>query len=220
MTNYRKKSQTIWEIENSFYLKSDKSRINKVICHYEIFKKILKTPGSIVECGVFKGISLIRFLTFRDLYGQTLKKKIIGFDVFGKFPEQFIKEDDNFAKNHNLNTGLGYPIKLLKEYLKKKKFKNFELIKGKVEDTLQKYLKKNKSLKISLLHLDLDVYEPTAFALSTLYSKVSKNGLILIDDYRQVKGATKATDKFLKKHKHLKIERLSFDKRLFFIRKT
>jgi len=123
MTNYRKKSQTIWEIENSFYLKSDKSRINKVICHYEIFKKILKTPGSIVECGVFKGISLIRFLTFRDLYGQTLKKKIIGFDVFGKFPEQFIKEDDNFAKNHNLNTGLGYPIKLLKEYLKKKNLK-------------------------------------------------------------------------------------------------
>ena len=64
----------IWEIENYFYLNSDISRINKIICHYEIFKKTLNIPGSIVECGVFKGVSLIRFLNFRDLLKKNSKK--------------------------------------------------------------------------------------------------------------------------------------------------
>ena len=79
------------------------------------------------------------------------------------------------------------------------------------------FLKKIKNLKISFLHLDLDVYEPTKFVLNTLYNKVSKNGVILIDDYGQVQGATKATNEFLKKNKKLKIKTLKFDKRLKFI---
>ena len=105
-------------------------------------------------------------------------------------------------------------------FWKKKNFKNFELIKGDVIKTLPIFLKKNKSLKISFLHLDLDVYEPTKFVLNSLFSKVSKNGVILIDDYGQVKGATKATNEFLKKNRKLKIRDLKFDKRLKFILKT
>ena len=62
----------------------------------------------------------------------------------------------------------------------------------------------------------MDVYAPTKFALETLFDKVSKNGLVLIDDYNQVKGATKATNEFIKK-RNLKISTLEFDKRLNFI---
>ena len=212
---YRSILKNIWDIENNFYLRSDVSRLNKVIFHYEIFKKTLNVPGSIIECGVFKGISLIRFLTFRDLFSK--KKRVIGFDAFGSFPKQKNKEDKRFAINHDRKTGLGFKAKVLKRFLKKKNFKNFELIKGNIEETIPKFLKKNKKLKISFLHLDLDVFKPTMFALDKFYKKVSKNGIILIDDYGQVKGATKATNNFLKKNKKIKIERLSFSKRLFFI---
>ena len=37
-------------------------------------------PGEIVECGVFKGVSLIRFAIFRELL-QNQSKRIIGFDT-------------------------------------------------------------------------------------------------------------------------------------------
>ena len=63
-----------WKYENQFYLTSDKKRILKLLDHYEIFKKILKTKGDIIECGVFKGASIIRFLTFRDLIEKKKKK--------------------------------------------------------------------------------------------------------------------------------------------------
>ena len=48
-----------------------------------------------------------------------------------------------------------------------------------------KVLEKNK-IKISLLHLDLDVFTATKFALEKLYPLVSKNGIILLDDYNQI----------------------------------
>ncbi len=215
--NYKFKLRDIWDIENNFYLRSDKSRLNKVICHYEIFKKTINVPGKIIECGVFKGISLIRFLTFRDLLKKTSQKKVIGFDAFGKFPKQKIKEDNFFAKSHDTRIGLGFSEKVLKKILKKKKFKNFQLIKGNIEKTIPDFLRKNKNLKISFLHLDLDVFKPTELALRLLYKSVSKKGIILIDDYAQVQGATKATKNFLKINKNIKLQRLNFDKRLFFI---
>ncbi len=208
----------IWEIENNFYLRSDASRLKKAVCHYEVFKKTIKVPGSIVECGVFKGTSLIRLLTYRDLLQQK-SKKIYGFDSFGKFPKQLIQDDNKFALNHDKVSGLGLKSNKLKKFLFNKKFKNFELIKGDVVKTLPNFLKKNTKLKISFLHLDMDVYEPTKFALETLFKKVSKNGIVLIDDYGYVSGATKATNEFVKDNK-LRISKLNFDKRLSFIIKN
>ena len=206
----------IWEIENNFYLKSDKTRLNKSVCQFDVFKKSLKVPGDIIECGVFKGASFVRLLTFRDLLLKKKIKKIYGFDPFGKFPKQKIQKDQKFATQHDKGTGLGISEKKLKTYLIKKKFKNFSLIKGDILKTLPKFLNKNKKLKISFLHLDMDVYEPTKFALDNLYNKISKNGVILIDDFYGVEGATLATKEFLSKKK-LKIENLSYDKRLCFI---
>tara|TARA_Y100001970_G_scaffold53704_1_gene68070 strand:+ start:11457 stop:12119 length:663 start_codon:yes stop_codon:yes gene_type:complete len=212
----------IWNIENAFHFYSNPSRIRKIICHYEIFKKSEKIPGSIVECGVFKGNSFFRFLIFRDLIfnQKKIKKHIYGFDVFGRFPNQKNKKDNKFALDHNKRIGLGLNYNKILNNLKKKKFKNFTLIQGKIEDTAKTFLKKKKNFKISFLHLDLDVYQPTMSALENFYDKISSGGIILIDDYGQVEGATSATNKFLKiRSIKSKIKTLKFDKRLIFIEK-
>lgn len=90
-----------------------------------------------------------------------------------------------------------------------KKFQNVELIKGNIFTTIPKYLKDNPEVRISFLHLDLDVKEPTEFALEQLYNKIVPGGLIVFDDYNAVSGETIAVDKFLKKKK-LKIEKLPY----------
>ena len=113
----------IWNIENAFHFYSNPSRIRKIICHYEIFKKSEKIPGSIVECGVFKGNSFFRFLIFRDLIfnQKKIKKHIYGFDVFGRFPNQKNKKDNKFALDHNKRIGLGLNYNKILNNLKKKK---------------------------------------------------------------------------------------------------
>ena len=85
-----------------------------------------------------------------------------------------------------------------------------------MRESLPEFLIKNDSERFSLIHLDMDVYESTKFVFENLFDKVSKNGIILIDDYNQVKGATKATNEFIKRKK-IRISSLSFDKRLHFI---
>lgn len=136
--------------------------------------------------------------------------------MFGKFPDAQNKLDIKFLKKWKKNAGDGILKHELDILLKKKHFKNFQLIKGEVQKTIPKFLKKN-NLKISLLHLDMDVYEPTRFVLDNLFSKIVKGGIILIDDYQTVYGATKAIKEFLKKNKKLKLQKLRFNSVPWFI---
>ena len=62
-------------------------------------------------------------------------------------------------------------------------------------------------MRISLLHVDTDIYEPAKVALEYLYDRVVKGGIIVSDDYT-VAGETKAIDEFLK-DKKLEIHKLS-----------
>ena len=70
--------------------------------------------------------------------------------------------------------------------------------------TLKTYFTSNEFEKIALLHLDVDVHAPTDYALNYLYERVVSGGLILIDDYGTVSGATAAVDDFVSK-RNLKI---------------
>ena len=59
-------SKKIWDYENGFYWFSSQSRINKLLSHYELYKKIINIPGHIFEFGVYKAASLIRLASFRS----------------------------------------------------------------------------------------------------------------------------------------------------------
>ena len=211
-----------WTYENFFYLTSKKLRILKILDHYEIYKKIFNVKGDVVECGVFKGASLIRLLTFRDLYENSKKRKVYGFDAFGKFPRPKNKKiltkknDTKFAKNHDTKIGIGISVQKLKHYINKKNITNYQLIKGDVNKTVPDFIKKNKKIKIALLHLDLDIYEPTFNVLNYLYKYVVRNGIILLDDYSHIKGATKAINDFFK-NKKIKINKASKFGRPYYI---
>ena len=84
--NYSIDKEKKWDYENGFYLTCGKGRIGKLLNHFEIYKKILDKPGDVLEFGVFKGTSFMRLLYFRDLLENETSRKIIGFDIFGKFP--------------------------------------------------------------------------------------------------------------------------------------
>jgi hypothetical protein len=200
----------VWNAENIYHLKTDIKRISKLINHYEIYKKIISLPGDVVECGVFKGISLTRFLTFREILENHNSRKIYGFDVFGKFPKPKNKHDKSFLMRWEKSAGDGIDFNELNDMLLDKKFSNFELTKGDVKKTIPNLIKQYPDFQISLLHLDMDIYEPTKFTLNKLFPHIVKGGIILIDDYNTVYGATKATNEFLNLNKGLKINKLNY----------
>ncbi len=198
MENYKPLDTNYWDIENSFYLNSSNDRIGKFLSHYEIYKDIVNLPGDILELGVFKGASMVRWCTFRNLLECQGARKIYGFDAFSSFPvgQCFGKESLEFAKDHDDSSGLGISKEDLEAILSKKNIGNVKLFKGDVFDTLPGFLEANPYLKLSLLHLDMDIYEPTDFALKLLWDRLVPGGVMVVDDYNAVAGATKAVDDF------------------------
>ena len=213
-------SDRAWDYENGFYWFSHPSRINKMLAHFDLYKSIIGIPGHIFELGVFKGTSLIRLATFRAILESEYSRKIVGFDAFGKFPvdKLSLSEDIDLIKHFESIGGDGLSVDELGEIMQKKCFQNINLIKGNVFETVPKYLKENPETRIAFLHLDMDVKEPTAFALEELYSRVVPGGVIVFDDYNAVKGETDAVDEFLAQKK-LRIEKLSYYNIPSFIRK-
>ena len=167
----------IWDAENIFYLKSDITRVSKLLYQYEIYKRIIDLPGDIIECGVFKGASLVRFLTFRENLENCYSRKIFGFDAFGNFPKAI---NDKKSKKLILPFEKGISKNELDLLLQEKHFKNFELIKGDVRKTLPNFLKKNSELKVSLLHLDMDIYEPIKSILITTFPFLNKGAIVIV----------------------------------------
>ena len=201
----------IWDIENHFYWHSDLQRVQKSISQYEIYKKITNIPGALFELGVYKGCSLIRFATFRNMLENNFSRKIYGFDTYGKFPLEEVKssEDEKFVEKFVGGGGDSISIEELKNILNKKKIENYELVKGNIFESLPEFLNKNKEIKIALLHLDMDTYEPTSFALSLLSDRMVKGGVIVVDDYNSVYGATKALDEYCEKY-NLNIKKFNY----------
>lgn len=76
--------------------------------------------------------------------------------------------------------------------------KRVELVEGDIFESLPKFLEAHPGLKISLLHLDVDLYRVTKFALETLYPLVVNGGVVVFDEYALVpwQGETKAADEY------------------------
>lgn len=201
-----------FEYENNFYLSCDNSRLGKFIAHFELFKMVADLPGAIVECGVFKGTSLVRFAGFSKLWGAAADKKIIGFDSFGGFPETEFEPDKKQRQKFIADAGSQSISALqLKQVLRHKGIeKNVELVAGDITKTVPEYVKKHPQLKISLLNLDVDIYEPTVTILKYLYPLVVSGGIVMLDDYGVFPGETKAVDEYFTGN--IEIKKLSYSK--------
>lgn len=198
--------------ENGFYLTSKMERMSNILSHYELYKKIVSLPGDVVELGVFRGGGLIQFATFRELLENEQSRKVIGFDVFDFFPEAHNEADQKFREKWIKTTNNEYLAKEeLEKSLRYKEIGNVELIRGNILSTVPEYLKQNSDVKIALLHIDTDMYEPAKMALEYLYDRVVKGGIIVSDDYA-ITSETRAIDEFLK-NKDLEIHKLSISQR-------
>ena len=177
-----------------------------------------KIKGDIVETGVFHGGGLI--LINDILKYLKLKKKIWGYDTFEGIPNQSLKHDrilgnksiNKKETKQKINLTIYPEIDTVKKNLKKNGFLKIpKLVQGDTKKTLK--IKKNLPKKISFLRLDTDFYESTLNELKIFFPLLSKNGILLIDDYGHHSGCKKAVDKYFK-NKNVWLHRIDYTARL------
>ena len=161
---------------------------------------IVGIPGDVVECDVYKAASLIRWATFRSVMESEFSRKIVAFDAYGKFPNAGVEsiDDTSFTKKSEAGGGHGLTVSEIEQVFRLKELdKKICFVPGNVLDTVPKWLEENPRSRIALLPLDMDVYAPTRAALEQFWDRVVKGGIVVIDDYNAVGGATRAVDEFL-----------------------
>ena len=181
--------------------------MSNILSHYELYKRIVELPGDVVELGVFKGGSFYQFASFREILENENARKLIGFDVFDEFPKAH-NDGDKLFREKWINDTKGDFLSLdeIQRSLANRNIGNTELIQGDIANTIPEYIKNHPYMKIALLHIDVDIYEPTVTGLTYLYERVVKGGIIILDDYG-VAGETDAVDEFVQ-GKDIEIKRL------------
>lgn len=192
----------------------DTGRLKKIFARYELYKKTLSVPGDIIECGVFKGTGHIFWLKLLKIFDEHSIKRVVGFDTFKNFADTILdyekKSARKFTKEANYKANVSMR-EINKKISKLNMLKRSELIGGDITKTAKKYVDKNNGFKISLLNLDLDTYEGTKSALNAFYKKISRGGIIILDEYGQRGwGETDAVDEFLDDHKELEIRTIEY----------
>jgi hypothetical protein len=163
-------------------------------------------PGAVVECGVWKGgsmmaaaLTLLRlgasdrdlylFDTFQGMPPPTREDVFSAYDGYSPMRHwrrrrragdanawHYVAADE--VRAAVLSTG--YPAERV------------HLVEGRVEDTLPG----SAPDAIALLRLDTDWYESTKHELVHLYPRLSPGGVLILDDYGHYEGARRAVDEY------------------------
>ena len=179
----------------------------RFLAHYELFKLIVDLPGCVVEAGVFRGASFFTWAKLMETFCPGDRtRKVFGFDHFQGL-QGFVDQDG--AKDLATDKVVGGYASSLENIQTLVRLHNDDnliagvercrLVNGDIRETLPVFLESQPGLKIALLHLDMDIYEPTLFALEQLYDLVLPGGVVILDEYGLVPwaGETRAVDEFL-----------------------
>jgi O-methyltransferase len=162
-----------------------------------------RIPGSIVECGVWRGGSMHVVARTLDAIGDTSRELYL-FDTFegmtpptdkdvtygGRPVAELLESRPRTAKIwavaslEDVRQGfetVPYPSERI------------HYVKGPVESTLPG----QAPAEIALLRLDTDWYESTRHELTHLYGRLSPGGVLIIDDYGSYQGSRQAVDEFV-----------------------
>lgn len=154
--------------------------------------------GAIMECGVWRGGSMMAAALRLDQLGAT--RDLYLFDTFSGMTKPSA-EDVTTTGQSMLDTwdeaadgGAAVSLEDVRAAMATTGYDKSRIhyIKGPVEETVPEHA----PARIALLRLDTDWYESTRHELEHLYQRLVPGGVLIIDDFGYFKGARKAVEDF------------------------
>lgn len=161
-------------------------------------------PGAIVECGVWRGGSMMmvartllelgvrdRHLYLFDTFEGMSEPTTVDKEYSGKSAKDLLERSDKQSSRVWAYSTLEEVRRAMQDtgYDERNTF----FIKGKVEETLPGQAPQN----IAILRLDTDWYESTYHELVHLYPRLVPGGVLILDDYGHWEGARRAVDEYI-----------------------
>lgn len=164
-----------------------------------------RIPGDIVECGVWKGGSMMAVAHTLIALGDAARALHL-FDTFEGMPPPSDKDvaitgesaERLMARSDPRDPESVWCVASLEEVRTALLGTGYDparvrFVKGRVEETLPAEAPE----RIALLRLDTDWYESTKHELEHLYPRLVRGGVLIVDDYGHWSGAKRAVDEYL-----------------------
>jgi hypothetical protein len=157
-------------------------------------------PGAIVECGVWKGGSMAA-IAKTLLKAQDVSRHLYLFDTFEGMPAPTSQDVDYSGRSASdvLLEDIGTrcsdaPFEQVQQVLFGTRYppEKIHFVRGRVEETVPAHAPDS----IALLRLDTDWYASTRHELIHLFPRLTRGGVLIVDDYGHWKGSRKATDEY------------------------
>ena len=168
-----------------------------------------RIPGDVVECGVWKGGSMMAVArTLLELGDRTRELRL--FDTFEGMTAPSVEDvaltgesaADLMAASTDSEDAESVwcraPLDVVQQAMASVGYERSRIhyIKGRVEDTIPAAAPE----RIALLRLDTDWYESTRHEMIHLFPRLCVGGVLILDDYGHWLGARRAVDEYLREH--------------------
>lgn len=175
-------------INSGLYTRS--SALSKLLFLNEIYEKIIHLPGNILVFGTWWGQDVVLLYNLRSVHEPyNFTRKVTGFDTFTGYPTLSDKDKlSDTLKQGAYTTSENYfdYLNELMEYHENENILShihkFELVKGNISDTLPAYLQTNCHELISLIYIDVAMYEPTKAILQNCIPHLLNGSIIVFDE--------------------------------------
>jgi hypothetical protein len=201
-----------------------RAQLTRFLALYELFKLIVPMKGSIVECGVFRGFSLMTWAKLSAVLEPTnMNRRIYGFDTFTGFPTVHSADQPERAgtEEGEMASPSEDELRALIEIYDRDRYlghiPKVELVPGDMSTTIPDFIERHPHLVIGLLYLDADLYESTAVALEYFVPRMHAGSILAFDelDHPRWPGETTALVEKLGLHRFV-FRRFPFDPGLAF----
>jgi hypothetical protein len=166
-----------------------RQHLKRFLALYELFKLVLPVKGSVVECGVYRGFTLMAWAKLATmLEPENLTRRIYGFDTFEGFPSIRSEDESEFVKpgkGELCSDSYDELLQLINEYDADRFLGHVgkvELVRGDIVKTVPEFIRTHPHLVVSLLFLDCDLYEPTKAAIEHFLPRMPRGAVLASDE--------------------------------------
>lgn len=210
---YHEKKAAFRDADQAFFATYERvapftmTSVERLYAMYKAAEYVVKAdiPGDIVECGVWRGGSIMLAALVLVSLGDTGRRLWL-YDTFEGLPKPDPEKDVDMWGNSQFNEWVKFsrtdessglanvPLEEVRRNIASTGYpiEKVELVKGMVERTIPAHAPN----EIALLRLDTDWYDSAVCELRHLYPRVVDGGVLIVDDYGHLLGQRRAVDEY------------------------
>jgi len=165
--------------------------VAKFCAYHDIFNMTSGVSGSIVECGVFHGNSLMAWANLAAaMEPYNYNCRVIGLDTFAGYPSISKQDTDGARESEQKKVGGFYSDSYedLKEAISifdmdrpLGHIPKIELVKGDITKTAHKYIEENPHLMVRVLSITTNIHDPIKESIRAFVPRMPKGSVLIID---------------------------------------